>query len=536
VASDPILLSAFRTCLREVLQEESGYAIEPDYVKVSISPATDTVQIKVLPMRRLDAARVVEIVTSSSGIAATGTANAFAKRVTERCAGAPGVEGGPPAEAAPLAAMFLAGATAMEVQEVGAPMLAEVIYKLTGTNEAQKFAAGALKNLVIGEFQHQDMVVAEGAVPALVDLLSPHVPFGDLFQKIDRDSGGGISWGELASGLLALGYNHPVGGIWQQLDRDQSGSILWEEFVEAFDDEFDAWLERLRSPEPPEEEQLSPLAKFLNFLMERFDCTPLQEQATGALLTIATNNEEAITEVIKRGVVPPLLGLVRSGAPQVRQLAYGVLKEVAMEWCVGMVKELEGCSPGRRAEIVDLLRKLAGTGIDQRRIVFRAGAVQPLVELLGLGPLGMQAQVAGTLYQVMLQCPEHEKAVAISGAVPKLLALLASKFRPLQAEAMRCVKAFVHNSALHESKVVEAGGIGVMVTLFRSSASCTTYTHAIDNLLKFAETPAYLREVKKANAVQALTELLPNIRDDAGPASERFRTRADEAIEILGLS
>merc|ERR1719491_1716636 len=106
----------------------------PEDVSLSISTATETVHLKILPSRMADAAAVHKYLERSEGLLTVGADNAIARYLAHMCAPLE-EEGAPPN---PLNEMLTGP---MEVTDVTAPVLVEVVYKLSGSHGAQKMAA-----------------------------------------------------------------------------------------------------------------------------------------------------------------------------------------------------------------------------------------------------------------------------------------------------------------------------------------------------------------------------------------------------------
>lgn len=443
----PHHFTAFREMVAGAVAVEAGRAIAPQDVLVSISPATDCVHCSIMPSSKGDAASVQKLLRSTklgdtvAAHVAAGLAAAAAEVIP---VGAPGED--------PLWSAFEGP---FKVTAVTKPELKEVTYTQSGTRGGQKQAAGALRHLVYDERDHQDVVVAAGALEPLVDLLRPSVPFGDVFAAIDRSNGGNISVPELAQGLLAMGYEAPVQELWKELDRDRSGAITWQEFVDRLREE-----EALQQEGTLQAREVNgPTSEFLAFLLHRFDSTPVQEQAAGALRALLLNNEDTPEQVLTAGAVLPLVDLVRTGPVEAREQANAALRLLAAPYAASKVQEMSSKSVPQRAQAAGGLRHLAAAGGEYRRKVVAAGAIPLLVSQLDSESPSLQEEAMGALVNVMIKNPEHEKAVVAAGAVPHLLANLLRKFPGVQIVSARAVCMLAAGKQEHRSEVIEAGGV-----------------------------------------------------------------------------
>lgn len=99
--------------------------------------------------------------------------------------------------------------------------------------------------------------------------------------------------------------------------------------------------------------------------------------------------------IVKAGGIPPLVSLLRSGSANAQEMAAGAIAAVSED-------------------------------ATNQKALMKAGAILPLVQLLRGGSANAQVHAANSAAHLSANNPECQNALAQSGAVPMLIALLGS--------------------------------------------------------------------------------------------------------------
>lgn len=120
------------------------------------------------------------------------------------------------------------------------------------------------------------------------------------------------------------------------------------------------------------------------------------------------------------------------------------------------VAELSGGSPAEREAAA---RAIAGAACKpaNRQAIAEAGAIPPLVELLGSGSTGAREAAAEALANLASQTPSNAQAMVEGGSIPALIDLLSSGSAGSKAEAARGLTNIACNSPSRCHAIAAAG-------------------------------------------------------------------------------
>lgn len=138
----------------------------------------------------------------------------------------------------------------------------------------------------------------------------------------------------------------------------------------------------------------------------------------------------------------------------------------------------------------------------------RGAAVKPLVELLKVRNAAAQMKSADTLAILAARSPENRAVIAQAGAVPPLVQLLGDG-RNISVSQMRAAAALGNLAKLGESKqsIVAAGGVEPLVAMLLS-ANVEAQTRAAIAVCQLAASTSAQQLIADANGIQHLVKLL----------------------------
>jgi hypothetical protein len=222
------------------------------------------------------------------------------------------------------------------------------------------------------------------------------------------------------------------------------------------------------------------------------DSKETQAHAVGALLFLASHDEESLNAVVRQLVI--VLDVRNAGAQLKAAEALAVLaarstenrKAITHAKAVEPLVRLLG--DGRRVRSDTPQERAAAVLCDLARLsenklaIVQAGAAIPLVQMLSSESSKAATHAAGTLWFLAAICTNKEKIAAAGGIAP-LVALLAHG----TAEAQRfAAGALWHLAAVGDNKsaMVGAGAIPPLVALLASeSAEASEYAAAVLSML-----------------------------------------------------
>lgn len=322
--------------------------------------------------------------------------------------------------------------------------------------------------------EHVDLIVGEGAIPALVQhLQAPPVGEGEgpiaYEHEVEKEAA-------FALGLLAVKPEHQrliadagaLSGLVSLLKRHGNGSnsrILNGVLRRAADaitnlaHENGAIKTLVRT-----EEGIPPLVD----LLESTD-TKVQRAAAGALRTLAFKNEPNKNQIVECNALPTLILMLRSEDVGIHYEAVGVIgnlvhssinikKEVllagALQPVIGLLSSR--CHESQR-EAALLLGQFATTDPECKVHIVQRGAVRPLSNMLQMPDPQLKEMAAFALGR-LAQNSHNQAGIVHDGGLTPLLELLDSKNGSLQHNAAFALYGLADNED-NVSDIVREGGV-----------------------------------------------------------------------------
>jgi len=369
---------------------------------------------------------------------------------------------GPPAMAARALAELSSEneQTQNTIVEAGAigPLVAMMI---NGSPDAQKWAASAVAALSADNTTSQEVVAAEGGIPPLVELLK-------------RENIGP--------------HEHATRALWHlSLNRDNQLAIAAEGC-------------------------LPPLVANLSAELNR---AKWAAAALNALSNECTENQLALARV---GAIPPLAVLLGSETEESQLYALGALLNIAMaqENRTAVVKPLVDLLEVRNAaaqmKAAESLAMLASRSAENRTVVAAAGAIPPLVALLGDGRNVSTSQIkSAAALGDLARASESKQAIVKAGGVPPLVAMLLSPSVEAQMRASIAVCQLASSTSAQQL-IADSDGIPHLVKLL-SCSNATAAANAAGALWHLESLASTKGVIVAAGGIGALVDLLGRIAD-----------------------
>ncbi|KAL4373681.1 hypothetical protein AHAS_Ahas05G0106100 [Arachis hypogaea] len=200
-----------------------------------------------------------------------------------------------------------------------------------------------------------------------------------------------------------------------------------------------------------------------------FADTKVQRAAAGALRTLAFKNDENKNQIVECNALPTLILMLRAEDAAIHYEAVGVIgnlvhsspnikKEVllagALQPVIGL---LSSCCSESQREAALLLGQFAATDSDCKVHIVQRGAVRPLIEMLHSPDVQLREMSAFALGR-LAQDTHNQAGIAHNGGLVPLLKLLDSKNGSLQHNAAFALYGLADNED-NVSDFIRVGGI-----------------------------------------------------------------------------
>ncbi|XP_019444529.1 PREDICTED: ARM REPEAT PROTEIN INTERACTING WITH ABF2-like isoform X2 [Lupinus angustifolius] len=197
--------------------------------------------------------------------------------------------------------------------------------------------------------------------------------------------------------------------------------------------------------------------------------TKVQRAAAGALRTLAFKNDENKNEIVEYNALPTLILMLRSEDAAVHYEAVGVIgnlvhsspnikKEVLLAGALQpVIRLLSSCCSESQREAALLLGQFAATDSDCKVHIVQRGAVRPLIEMLQSPDVQLKEMSAFALGR-LAQDSHNQAGIAHDGSLMPLLKLLDSKNGSLQHNAAFALYGLADNED-NVSDFIRVGGI-----------------------------------------------------------------------------
>ncbi|XP_054805964.1 ARM REPEAT PROTEIN INTERACTING WITH ABF2 isoform X1 [Prosopis cineraria] len=201
----------------------------------------------------------------------------------------------------------------------------------------------------------------------------------------------------------------------------------------------------------------------------QFTDTKVQRAAAGALRTLAFKNDENKNQIVDCNALPTLILMLRSEDAAIHYEAVGVIgnlvhsspnikKDVllagALQPVIGL---LSSCCSESQREAALLLGQFAATDSDCKVHIVQRGAVRPLIEMLQSPDVQLREMSAFALGR-LAQDTHNQAGIAHNGGLVPLLKLLDSKNGSLQHNAAFALYGLADNED-NVSDFIRVGGV-----------------------------------------------------------------------------
>ena len=207
-----------------------------------------------------------------------------------------------------------------------------------------------------------------------------------------------------------------------------------------------------------------------------------QEHVTGLLLTLSQDNDNRMA-ISKAGAIPRLVTQLRTMASpagaRAQELAAAVLarlsgdsdKNVSAIAAAGGVRSLvpllASSSAAAQAHAAACLSDLCRTSLRNKNAILAENGIQMLVTLLSnpLSHPNTKAEAAGALLALSSGQPENQKAIADAGAIKPLVALLGEDDNYARRKAAGALAAIGYCNTANQYAVDKFNGIEKLIAL-----------------------------------------------------------------------
>ena len=225
--------------------------------------------------------------------------------------------------------------------------------------------------------------------------------------------------------------------------------------------------------------------------------TAAQEQAAAALANLARESEDNRKSIVEADGIPPLLALLDSSSAKAKENSVGAIKELCRKSKenqlsiakVGGIPKLVGVLLGftgttmKDPSVVSLctlaasaIKEMAkGDGNKGNRrnqdAIAEAGAITPLVAMLGAHTAAPQANAAGALANLARNHTENQAAIAKTGAIAPLCTLVREGSPETKDASASAIWALATDNAPNKDTIAKLGGIDPLIGLLVSGTT-----------------------------------------------------------------
>lgn len=217
-----------------------------------------------------------------------------------------------------------------------------------------------------------------------------------------------------------------------------------------------------------------------------------QEQAAAALSNLARESEANRKSIVEAKGIPPLLALLDSAGAKAKENSVGAIKElcrnskenqlyIAREGgipkLVGVLLGFSGTTMKEIAAVklctlaASAIKEMAKGNRKNQDAISNAGAIVPLVAMLGSPAPQMQANAAGALANLARNHVDNQAAVAKTGAVAPLCTLVREGSAETKDESAKALWSLSSDNAPNKDMIAKLGGIDPLVGLLVSGTT-----------------------------------------------------------------
>ena len=331
----------------------------------------------------------------------------------------------------------------------------------------KKFAAMALARLSKDHEATQSAIAEAGAIAPLVALLdgkegpeAQEEAAGALFALADHErnrlgitEADGIGWL-----VMLLGSDNPR-------SREHAEGALVRLSIESTN-------------------RVQIIKKLVDMLQDSGNSA--QEQSAAALANLARESEDNRKSIVDANGIPPLLALLESSSAKAKENSVGALKQLCRKSKenqsqiakAGGIPKLVGVLLGfsgatmKDTSIVQLctlaaeaIKEMAKGNRKNQDAIADSGAIAPLVAMLGSPSAQMQANAAGALANLARNNQVNQAAIAKTGAVAPLCTLVREGSAETKDQSASALWSLSTDNAPNKDTIAKLGGIDPLVGL-----------------------------------------------------------------------
>ena len=404
-----------------------------------------------------------------------------------------------------------------------------LVYLLNGGDDtAKRWAAAALGNLAQGRTEqgYPAQIAKVGAISPLVSLVA-----GEHGEEAQQEGAWALfALADHAANRIAIAE---AGGIGPLVLLLGSSNATSREHAEGA-------LVRL-SIENANRELI--IKKLVSMLFDNSNGG--EEQAAAALANLASDSSDNRSSIVEAGGIAPLLALLESASFKAREKALGAISHLAHNHGIqeaiaaaggipllanalastGNVKEAKGFEELYSLSAFAVAQMASGNRANQLGLA-EAGAITPLVSMLGSPQPEMQANAAGALAALAHENNENQSAIARTGAIAPLCALTREGTPRVKEQSASALWALATDNALNKATIAKLGGVEPLLALLVHGESPPSLQASVGALGSLAS--------KHADNRDAIAKLLVGkLSSRLGQASGTGAVRVLQCISLL---
>ena len=303
---------------------------------------------------------------------------------------------------------------------------------LSSALKTANVAAGALATLAKGNLINQITVTEEGGIPPLVELLK-------------------TTNGSTRSAAAGSWFENPTKALWHLAEMVDNQTAI---------------------------SRAGGISPLVTLLTSESEIT--QQYAAAALQSLAREHPENQITIAKTGAIAPLIDLLGSDTAETQEHTVGVLLHLASHDITSRnavvrrlvsVLTLRNAAPQLKA--TEALMVLAARSDENRKAITSAGAIEPLVALMGDGRRvrrGTPQAGAAAVLADLARSGDNKQAICSAGAIGPLVSMLSADSIEAQTHA---AAALAQLAALTSNRkpIADQGAIRMLVALLDSESS-----------------------------------------------------------------
>ena len=383
-----------------------------------------------------------------------------------------------------------------------------------GGDEGKQSSAAALARLAAGEQAACAAIAEAGAIPPLIALLG-----GDHGEGAQREG---------AHALFALADHAPnrvaiteAGGIGPLVvllgERSMRGPTS---------DHAEAALVRLSF----EQANRVRIIQKLVSMLDGTEGAGAQEEAAAALAKLAQDSLENRTSIVDAGGLVPLLAMLEGSSSKAKENSVSAITHLAhkskkiqsaltKEGGIPLIaRVLVAVSASGNAKelmaaahlcslVAQAISQLTEGNTENQRRMAEAGAIPPLVSMVGSPNPQMQANAAAAIASLVASNIDNQTAVARTGAIAPLCTLAREGTPEVKEQSAAALWALAEGNVANKATIAKLGGIEPLVALLVSAHSEEALASAQGALISLSSKHAENRSAIARQIVKLVSKL-----------------------------